>query len=265
MAIDYKKELESAARNMILVHDPDSLIRMIVRMMVDKAKIAHASFFLYNKEKQGYLLKVSKGSLAKKLPLDLICIDKDDVLIRFFKEHQSSLIFGRDALLYSQAKIALKSAKLKRETAQKQPVVETSRGRGGFESLFEEALENTQRGAKYSCVAGQRISFKLQQYWFEQSKKMADKNISQYVSYEHDTWHKKDPKTHQRHKRKNYYPRVLDKKYSDLPSVITIGERTLITDVEDDEVFTLIVRNKNFTNAFEKLLQIVYDTGNKKR
>ncbi len=154
---------------------------------------------------------------------------------------------------------------LKRETAQKQPVVETSRGRGGFESLFEEALENTQRGAKYSCVAGQRISFKLQQYWFEQSKKMADKNISQYVSYEHDTWHKKDPKTHQRHKRKNYYPRVLDKKYSDLPSVITIGERTLITDVEDDEVFTLIVRNKNFTNAFEKLLQIVYDTGNKKR
>jgi len=117
MAIDYKKELESAARNMILVHDPDSLIRMIVRMMVNKVKIAHASFFLYNKEKQGYLLTVSKGSLSKKVPLDLICIDKDDVLIRFFKEHQSSLIFGREALLYSQAKIALRSAKLKQETA----------------------------------------------------------------------------------------------------------------------------------------------------
>ncbi len=118
MAIDYKKELESAARNMILVHDPDSLIKMIVRMMVQKAKISHASFFLYNKEKQGYLLTVSKGSLAKKVPLDLICIDKDDVLIRFFKEHQSILIFGRDALLYEQARLALKNEKLKKETAQ---------------------------------------------------------------------------------------------------------------------------------------------------
>ena len=51
MAIDYKKELESTARNMIFVHDPDLLIKMIVRMMVDKAKITHASFFLHNKKK----------------------------------------------------------------------------------------------------------------------------------------------------------------------------------------------------------------------
>ena len=113
MAIDYKKELENAARNMIFVHDPDLLIKMIVRMMVDKAKITHASFFLHNKEKQGYLLTASKGSLGKKIPLDLICIDKDDVLIRFFKEHKSSFIFGREALLHSEAKTALKSTKLK--------------------------------------------------------------------------------------------------------------------------------------------------------
>lgn len=118
MAIDYKKELERAARNMILVHDPDSLIRMIVRMIVSKAKITHASFFLYDKEKQGYLLKVSRGSLVKKVPWDLICIDKDDVLIRFFKEHQSSLIFGREALLYTQAETTLKSAELKKGAAQ---------------------------------------------------------------------------------------------------------------------------------------------------
>lgn len=118
MSIDYKKELENSARNMILVHDPDSLIRMIVRMMVSKGKISHASFFLFDKQKQGYLLTVSKGSLAKKVPLDLICIDKDDVLIRFFKEHQSSLIFGREALLYEQAHQALKNIKLKSQTAQ---------------------------------------------------------------------------------------------------------------------------------------------------
>lgn len=119
MPIDYKKELEISAKNMILVHDPDSLIKMIVRMMVNKAKISHASFFLYNKEKQGYLLTVSRGSLAKKVPLDLICIDKDDVLIRFFKEHQTTSIFGREALLHEQARLALKNPKLNKETAQR--------------------------------------------------------------------------------------------------------------------------------------------------
>jgi len=115
MAIDYKKELENTARNMIFVHDPDSLIKSIVRMIVSKAKITHASFFLYNRQKQGYLLTVSKGSLDKKIPLDLICIDKDDVLIRFFKEHKSTLIFGREALVYSEAEIALKKIKLNPE------------------------------------------------------------------------------------------------------------------------------------------------------
>ncbi len=115
MAIDYKKELENTARNMIFVHDPDSLIKLIVRMIVSKAKISHASFFLYNRQKQGYLFTVSKGPLGKKIPLDLICIDKDDVLIRFFKERKSTLVFGREALVYSQAENALKNARLKPE------------------------------------------------------------------------------------------------------------------------------------------------------
>ncbi|MDP3041378.1 MAG: HD-GYP domain-containing protein [Candidatus Omnitrophota bacterium] len=118
MAIDYKKELENTARNMIFVHDPNLLIKMVVRMMVDKAKIAHASFFLHNKEKQGYLLTVSRGSLNKKIPMDLVCIDKDDVLIRFFREHKSSFIFGREALLLDEAKLVLKGNKLKPEGKQ---------------------------------------------------------------------------------------------------------------------------------------------------
>ncbi|MDD5770816.1 MAG: HD domain-containing protein [Candidatus Omnitrophica bacterium] len=118
MAIDYKRELENAARNMIFVHDPDLLIRMMARMMVSKARILHASFFLQDKTKDGYALTVSKGSLSKKVPLDLIRIDKDDVLIRFFKSHMSRSLFGREALLYSEAKSALKSPRVKRETKQ---------------------------------------------------------------------------------------------------------------------------------------------------
>ena len=118
MSIDYKKELERIAKNMIFVHDPDLLIKMIVRMMVSKVEIVHASFFLYNIEKQGYCLTVSRGSLHKKIPVDLVCIDKDDVLIRFFKEHKSSFLFGREALLLSEAKLALKTDKLNSEVKQ---------------------------------------------------------------------------------------------------------------------------------------------------
>jgi len=118
MAIDYKKELQNAAKNMIFVHDPDSLIKMMVHMMVNKAKIAHASFFLHDKESEGYLLTVSKGSLSKKIPLDLVRIDKDDVLIRFFRTHMSRFILGREVLLHSEAKSALKSLKIKQEIRQ---------------------------------------------------------------------------------------------------------------------------------------------------
>ncbi len=113
MPIDYKKELENTARNTIFVHDPDLLIKMIVRMVVSKARLTHASFFLFNKEKQGYQLMAAQGALLKKIPLGLVCIDKDDVLIRFFKEHKSNFIFGREALLIGEAKLALANTKLK--------------------------------------------------------------------------------------------------------------------------------------------------------
>ncbi len=119
MAIDYKKELENAARNMIFVHDPDLLIKMMVRMMVNRAKITHASFFLHDKAKESYALTVSKGHLKSKIPLSLVRIDKDDVLIRFFKSGMSTSLFGREALVLNEAKAELKNPSLKKETKQK--------------------------------------------------------------------------------------------------------------------------------------------------
>ena len=58
MAINYKKELEAAAKSMILVHEPELLIRMIVRMMVQKVKIKHAGILLHDKERDTYVLTV---------------------------------------------------------------------------------------------------------------------------------------------------------------------------------------------------------------
>ena len=43
----------------------------------------------------------------------MVCIDKDDLLIRIFREHKNSFIFGKEALLYSEVKTKLKDLKLK--------------------------------------------------------------------------------------------------------------------------------------------------------
>lgn len=113
MAIDFKKELEIAARNMIFVHDPDLLIKIIVRMVVDKVKVEHASILLFKPERQAYVLTVSGGTLAKKIPVGLACFDKDDSLIRFFRERNNRMLFNSEALILENLQIAAKNSGIK--------------------------------------------------------------------------------------------------------------------------------------------------------
>ena len=44
--IDYKKVLEQAAKSMILIHDPEVLIKMIARMIVQRVGVSHAGILL---------------------------------------------------------------------------------------------------------------------------------------------------------------------------------------------------------------------------
>jgi HD-GYP domain-containing protein (c-di-GMP phosphodiesterase class II) len=113
MAIDFKKELESAARSMILVHDPDLLIKTIVRVIVEKSGIDHASVLLYKPERQAYVLSISGGSLGKKMPIGFASFDKDDSLIRFFRERNCRAIFNSDILTFEEAQAALKDRNIK--------------------------------------------------------------------------------------------------------------------------------------------------------
>lgn len=107
MNIDYKKELEASARNMILVHEPHTLIKMIIEMLVEKAGFSHASVLIYDKAKDSYLLNLSHGSLSKKVPVGLARIDKDDALIRFFSERRNRRLFTHEAVFYNQARSLL--------------------------------------------------------------------------------------------------------------------------------------------------------------
>jgi len=104
MAIDYKKELETASKTMILVHDPDTLIRMIVRMIVGKVQVSHASILLQDKNKTSYVLNVSRGSRGLKVPKGFTRMDADNPLIRFFRERKDKVIFNSDVLLYDEGK-----------------------------------------------------------------------------------------------------------------------------------------------------------------
>ena len=68
MTIDYKRELEAAAKGMILIHKPDTLIKLVLRMTVRKARLKHAAALLYNKAKNSYILTDSKGERGCKVP-----------------------------------------------------------------------------------------------------------------------------------------------------------------------------------------------------
>ncbi len=113
MAIDFKKELENAARSMILVHDPDLLIKTIVCAIVEKTEIEHASILLYKPQRQAYVLSISGGSLAKKIPVGLASLDKDDPLIRFFRERNNRFLFNSDVFTLEDAQRFLKDKNVK--------------------------------------------------------------------------------------------------------------------------------------------------------
>ncbi|MBL7151637.1 MAG: HD-GYP domain-containing protein [Candidatus Omnitrophica bacterium] len=112
MAVNYKKELESASKTMILVHEPDTLIRMVVRMIVQKVGVRHAGILLHHKERDSYILTVSRGAPGLKIPKGFARMDADNALIRFFREHLDKRLFNDGALVYGEGKKLLKSNKI---------------------------------------------------------------------------------------------------------------------------------------------------------
>jgi HD-GYP domain-containing protein (c-di-GMP phosphodiesterase class II) len=108
MAINYKKELESVAKNMILVHEPDLLIKMILRMAIQKLNVTHASVLLYSRDKSSYILTDSRGTLGAKIPIGFARIDKDDPIIHFFRAYKDIALFPHQAVVFDEAKAFLK-------------------------------------------------------------------------------------------------------------------------------------------------------------
>ncbi len=106
--IDYKKELETAAKSMILVHEPELLIKMIARMIVQKVNVSHAGILLHNKDKDTYVLTVSRGKTGLKIPAGFARIDSDNKLIKLCKEIHQKRVLNKEAIVYDEAKKLLK-------------------------------------------------------------------------------------------------------------------------------------------------------------
>ena len=100
MQIDYKKELESASKGMILIHDPQTLIKLIVRNIVTRVHVRHAGMILYDPQKDTYILTISRGETGVKIPAGFARFDRAHPLIKLFLEKEfKSLSIKRNALV----------------------------------------------------------------------------------------------------------------------------------------------------------------------
>lgn len=115
MRKDYRKHLEVAARQMILVRRVDTLIRLILRTILRTIQVEHAGIFLYDKQKDEYIVKVSKGDKAHKIPEGFAKVGRDNPLIQYFTDKRNIELFDQEFLLFGQIKEALEYNRFKAE------------------------------------------------------------------------------------------------------------------------------------------------------
>ena len=100
MKIDFKKELETASKGMIMIHDPKLLIKLILRMIVRKLGVKHAAMILYEHERDDYVLSISRGATGIKIPEGYTRFSHESPLIELFcKKEYKHLTLNRNAIV----------------------------------------------------------------------------------------------------------------------------------------------------------------------
>lgn len=106
MAINYKRELENAAKNMILVHEPDTLIKMIVHRIVQKIGVSYAGILLHDRDNGVYRLTTSRLPAHIKVPAGFMRMKENNPLIRFFRTHKDKELLNTGMLVYKNGQAA---------------------------------------------------------------------------------------------------------------------------------------------------------------
>lgn len=111
-SVDYKKTLETAAKGMIEILDPDILIKLIVRLLVTKIKVKHAGVLLYEADKNAYVLNVSRGEAGLKIPVGYAKLNVESPVVQFFIDGKNYLINKTGAVSCYNITAALKKRAL---------------------------------------------------------------------------------------------------------------------------------------------------------
>lgn len=98
--LDYRKELEKAAKRMILIHKVDTLVKLLLRSTVRFLCVEHASLLLYDQTRNAYVAHTSKGKPGLKIPKGFTRISSENQVISYFTQMHSQIIKA-DYLLLS--------------------------------------------------------------------------------------------------------------------------------------------------------------------
>ena len=114
MQIKYRKELEKTARQIILIHREETLIKLILRTIVRNIKVEHAGMLIFDKNRDEYVVKVSRGYSGIKIPIGLAKVKKDNPMIRYFTDKK--LNFPREILFLDKLNRLSQTPKVKRNS-----------------------------------------------------------------------------------------------------------------------------------------------------
>lgn len=98
--VNYRRDLEKAAKQMILIHRADILMKLILRMVVRATKATHAGMLVYDSKRDEYVTMVSKGKEGFRIPSGFVKIKKDNPLIRYFTDKE--LNFPKNAIIWDE-------------------------------------------------------------------------------------------------------------------------------------------------------------------
>lgn len=82
----YRKSLEKTAWQITKAYRPDTLIKLILRTVIYNVRLTHAGVFCYDRQKDNYVLRVSRGDADFKAPSGFVKINKEDSLIKCFTD-----------------------------------------------------------------------------------------------------------------------------------------------------------------------------------
>lgn len=115
--VNYRRDLEKAAKQMILIHRADTLMKLILRMVVRATKVTHAGMLVYDNKRDEYVTTVSKGKEGFRIPSGFVKVKKNNPLIRYFTD--DAFNFPKNAIIWDDLEKLHRTSKVRSDNKTK--------------------------------------------------------------------------------------------------------------------------------------------------